>query len=123
MNAVFGCVRAVLLRGDTVQIAHFGTFLVSTRVAGASPGGLRWAVRRSPAPASPAGHAGWPFPGALRGSSRDRASVVCRPGMSVIALRDVWPFGASRAPWYPAAVLPCAPPRMVSRGQVLPSAR
>ena len=34
VNAVFGCIRAALLRGEAVQVAHFGTFLVSTRAAG-----------------------------------------------------------------------------------------
>ncbi len=35
VDAVFGCISAALLRGDAVQVAHFGTFLVSTRAAGA----------------------------------------------------------------------------------------
>ena len=35
VNAVFGCIGAALLRGEPVQVAHFGTFLVSTRAAGA----------------------------------------------------------------------------------------
>lgn len=35
VNAVFGCIRAALLRGEAVQVAHFGMFLVSTRAAGA----------------------------------------------------------------------------------------
>lgn len=35
VNAVFGCMSGALLRGETVQVAHFGTFAVSTRAAGA----------------------------------------------------------------------------------------
>ena len=35
VNAVFGCMSEALLGGETVQVAHFGTFAVSPRAAGA----------------------------------------------------------------------------------------
>ena len=34
VNAVFGCISGALLRDETVQVAHFGAFAVSTRAAG-----------------------------------------------------------------------------------------
>ena len=38
VNAVFECMSGALLRGETVQVAHFGTFAVSTRAAGSGRG-------------------------------------------------------------------------------------
>ena len=35
VNVVFRCISGALLRDETVQAAHFGTFVVSTRAAGA----------------------------------------------------------------------------------------
>ena len=35
VNAVFDCISGALVRGETVQVAHFGTFMVSTGAAGA----------------------------------------------------------------------------------------